>query len=71
MEEGYPKAKYNATKPVACVNDSTEEKALGKGWFDHPLDAKFGRKLTNVERGSNELKAEAELQAVPKEESKS
>lgn len=56
----YPKAKYHPTKPVACVKDEDEEKALGKGWFDHPLEAKLGRKLSNIERGSEELKAEAE-----------
>ena len=36
----YPKWKYHAIEP-ACVVDSEEaEKALGKGWFNHPNDAK-------------------------------
>jgi hypothetical protein len=32
----YPKAKYHATLPVACVNNPTEEAALGEGWYDYP-----------------------------------
>jgi hypothetical protein len=43
----YPKAKYHATEPVACVQDAKEEAALGDGWFDYPHQV-------------NEVKAEPE-----------
>jgi hypothetical protein len=48
---GFPAARYAKGKAAVVVNDPGAEKALGKGWFEHPLDAEAGRKLTPAERG--------------------
>jgi hypothetical protein len=63
VEIGYPKAKYHKSLPVAQVDSSKEEKALGANWYDHPKDAEAGRTLSWTERGGevkspNDLKPE-------------
>jgi hypothetical protein len=48
---GFPAARYAKGKAPVVVADPGAEKALGKGWYEHPADAEAGRKLTPVERG--------------------
>lgn len=60
MVNGYPRVKYHKDKLPVKVADENEEKALGEGWFDHPVDAKAGRELTS-ERGDPNFDPEAAL----------
>ena len=41
----FPKVKYHATKPPVTVADVSEEKALGAGWHDAPVEKKAEPKV--------------------------
>ncbi len=52
---------YCCGDPVLVANE-TEDAALGKGWYEHPLDAQAGRVLTNAERGSGKWSSTPEAE---------
>ena len=52
----YPTWRYHKTETAVIVQDEAEDKALGKGWSDHPAEPKEEVETTTVSKMSKLLK---------------